>query len=203
MPTIRLKDGDFGADTDVTVGLGGIYLPDPVRPGVLCTVAFEDIVSVESIANDRSGQISAAADLAVGGLLRAGPLGLLNGARAIGKVKDVVFRVRLKDGRSFDAVANAKIYAEVRSDWVSARGALQLDGDDAPASGADAIISRYLRAAARPAPPQVLKSPASADAGPDTAAAADASPATPEAERRVMPDRRAQPSFGRRRPQDA
>ena len=207
MPTIRLQDGDFGADTDVTVGLSSIYLPDPARPGVMFTLSFDEITAIDSVTGDRADELEADRDVSVGGLMRAGPLGLLNGVRSVGRGKDVVFKVRLRDGRAFVAVAGARIYADLRSEWVSARGVLQMEDDAGKMSGADAIIAKYLRARASSTAPAddapELPLQSSRQSGPDTVdAAPEPQPAESFAERRVIRDRRAQPEFGRRRPQD-
>ncbi len=209
MPTIRLKAGDFGSETDVTVGLGGIYLPDPARPGLRLSVDFEAIASIDSIADDRSEQVAAARDLAVSGFLKVGPLGLLNSVRAVGKVKQVIFEVRLKDGRSFRASADARVYVDLRSDWVTARGVLDVDPVDDASPGADAIIARYLRAGAVPSAPDAAPAmPSRANMAKALSPASETAtplpvPGSPTGvERRVLADRRAQPTFGRRRPTD-
>jgi len=106
VPTITLKDGDFGAGVEVTVGSDDIYLPDPDRPGLNVMIPLGEVVEIDSIEDDRSGQINEALSLAADGFRQNGPAGLIMGMYAAAKVKDVVFSARLQDGRHFVAMTD-------------------------------------------------------------------------------------------------
>ena len=56
MPSIMLKDGDFGAGAEVTVNETEFFLPDPARPGLREVVLFTAVEDIESIEDDRSAQ---------------------------------------------------------------------------------------------------------------------------------------------------
>jgi hypothetical protein len=182
LPTITLRDGDFGTSGDVRVGLSTLYLPDLARPGLTVPVAFTDIVDIESLADDRSGQVAEAVKLGLKGMAVAGPAGLLNSARALGRGKDVVFRVRLRDGRAFVATASARVLADFRSEVLHA----QVPEDT---GAADAIIARYMRGEATLDPPAAVspEAPAAPDAAPSAGPSGVLSAA-------------ARPVFGRRQP---
>lgn len=145
MPTITLKDGDFGASGEVRIGLSTVYLPDLAHPGLTIPFAFTDVVDIESMGDDRSGQVAEAVKLGIKGVALAGPVGLLNSARALTKGKEVVIRVRLRDGRAFVASASARVLADFRSEVLHAQTPQE-------SSAADAIISKYLDGDVRPEP---------------------------------------------------
>ena len=185
MPTITLKDGDFGAGIEVTVGSDDLYLPDPDRPGLNMLVPLGEVVEIDALENDRSGQFSEAMSLAADGFRQNGPAGLIMGMYAASKVKDVVFSARLQDGRHFVAVTDAKTYAELHSAQVSARAAALIGGTPSPA---DDIIAAYLQ----PLEPQPARA----------AERTEVQPLPPPATRPPEPDSvpaEPPPTFGRRR----
>lgn len=137
MPAIRLKEGDFGSDVDVMVGMSNLYLPDRAREGLTIAIPFTEIAAVESLADDRSEQVKQAVTLSLKGLAAAGPAGLLNGMRAVGIGKEVIFRVRLRDGRTFVASADARTVANFRGEVMSARTMPDTNA-------ADAVIAKYV-----------------------------------------------------------
>ena len=143
MATIALKEGDFGSAEAVTVGETALYLPDRARPGLNEMVPLAAIAEIEDRGDDRSGQVKEAARLGMRGLLAtANPLGLVAGVLAVGKVKDVAFSVRLKDGRGFTALADAVTLANLRA---ACRKALANGGEDAEAEArAEAVIAKYV-----------------------------------------------------------
>jgi hypothetical protein len=143
MATITLKGGDFGSEVSVTVGETALYLPDLARPGLNEAIGLSDVIEIDSHADDRSSQLKEAARLGVRGLLASGnPLGLAAGVFALTKVKDVEFSVRLRDGRSFVAIADAATLANLRGACHSARTAAALE--DEAAARADAVIAKYV-----------------------------------------------------------
>lgn len=139
MPSFTLKEGEFGSEGTCTFDSSELYLPDPAQPGALVSVALTDIVEVESLRQDNTQRLQAAAKLSAKGFLTAGPVGLAAGMLAARHVPDTEFRVRLSDGRSFVATANAAIYAEFHA----AQLAVATDGSH---TAADAIIEKYLQA---------------------------------------------------------
>ncbi len=209
MATITLKDGDFGKGATVLVGSESLYLPDPAHPGLTEAVALTDIAGIEAVDSDRSSQVKEAVRLSAKGFLSAGPAGLAMGVLAATKVKNVVFSVRLNDGRHFTATADAKTYAELRGAQVAARSSGLTD--DTVSHAADEIIAKYVGqakpvpadnapapvnepsppAGETPPPPAQQATPIAAAPSPDERA----SRATPS---RVRPERPQRPVFGRR-----
>ena len=152
MATIALKDGDFGGDATVIVGDEALYLPDPWRQGLNEMVPLTAVAEVESVSDDRSGQLKEAVRLGARGFASLGPLGLAASLLAVRKVKDVNFSVRLKDGRSFVATADAVTYANLRA---ACRAPLASGDEDAEAAArADAVIAKYIGPEALPLEPQ-------------------------------------------------
>lgn len=184
MATITLKDGDFGGGATVVVGETTLYLPDRSRPGLNEPVPLSEIAEIESVADDRSGQLKQAARLGARGLLATGnPLGLAASVFAVTRPKDVDFAVRLKDGRRFVATASAATYAALRA---ASRPGLAPSGEDAEAAArADAVIAKYLGSEALPLEPR----PA------DPVSAGEATPAAEKPASGPPPGR---PVFGRR-----
>ena len=82
------------------------------------------------------------------GLSTFGPFGLVAGALAVRKVKDVVFEARLSDGRRFAAKADAVTYANIRAACTS-RSMIAPDADES-ASRADEVIAKYLKESGKP-----------------------------------------------------
>ncbi|MEX0852175.1 MAG: hypothetical protein WD036_02675 [Bauldia sp.] len=183
MPTITLKEGDFGAGVPVSFGVDDLYLPDRERPGLSVPVPLTEVAEIESIEDDRSGQFQAALKLGAAGLVTAGPAGLVMGAYAATKVKDIVFGVRLQDGRQFVAVSDAKTFAELRSAQIAARASLFIGNIGGPA---DEVIAKYIDA----------EEWAPAEFEPTRMAPA---PAAAIERRGIASTRRERPSFGRRR----
>lgn len=149
MSTITLTGGDFGSDSVVTVGPETLYLPDRAHPGLTEAVPLAEITEVETIGEDRSGQVKRALKLGASGLLTAGPVGIAAGLLAVRQPKDVVFTAVLKDGRTLTATTDARTYADFHAAQVAARAAAMREEGPHPA---DEIIARYL--AARSADPQ-------------------------------------------------
>lgn len=177
MATITLKEGDFGGEAAVTVGEAALYLPDRARPGLNELVPLTAVAEIESIADDRSGQLKEAARLGVRGLLATGnPLGFAAGMMAVRKVKDVEFSVSLKDGRRFVAIADVITFANLRA---ACRTAHVVASEDAEAAArADAVIAKYVGPdavpLARQAPAIAVDQAADADADADAPDAASA-----------------------------
>src|SRR5579871_4719952 len=96
MASITLKDGDFGAGIEIVVNEAELILPDPARGGLRMAVPYADIVEMEAIADDRSGQAREAARLGLRGFRAAGPIGLAASLLAVSKPKSIVFKVRIK-----------------------------------------------------------------------------------------------------------
>lgn len=146
MPEITLQDGDFGADAKVTVGSNDLYLPDPERPGTKTLVPLAEVEEIESGEIDGLRPVKDALAAGAMGIL-GGPRALADGLAAATRVKDVIFNVRLRDGRGFVAIADAKTYADLRSAHLEARREARAAafGSDAP-SPADDIIAKYLNA---------------------------------------------------------
>ena len=197
MAEITLKDGDFGGGVTVTVGETALYLPDRVRPGLNEAVPVTAIAEIESLSNDHSGQLKEAARLSIKGFMSTGnPLGLAAGVLAVRKVKDVEFSVKLNDGRSFVAVADAATLANLKA---AARPAVIRDDEEAEAAArADAVIAKYLGADGPPLEPDMPTD--AGDAIPlepeEPEFPAEARPAEPARPRAAAP---ARPVFGRRR----
>jgi len=82
---------------------------------------------------------------------------------AVRKPKTVVFSVRLKDGRSFVATADAGTFATVRGFHLAARRQPDNEADSAEQRAADAIVARYMTksadAASHPAPTPSAEAP--------------------------------------------
>ncbi len=195
MPEFRLQDGDFGADMTITFGAGGLYLPDPERPGLKAPVPLAEVAEIDSEQADGLRPVKDALSLGAMALLGGGSGALAAGFSSATKAKDVVFNVLLRDGRKFVAVANAKAYAELRSAHLEARREARIEqfADDMP-HPADDIIAKYLNAA----------DPSSVDTEPDEVApppVARARPPVPEpsSAAAALPER---PEFGRRRRDD-
>lgn len=144
MPSIVLKEGDFGAGAEVSVNEAEFFLPDPAHPGLREVVPFTAVEDIDSIGDDRSGQYQEAVRLGLKGWSAAGPIGLAASLLAVRKTKTVVFSVRLKDGRSFVATADAASYARVHGAYLSARRQPADDGETPEERAADAIVARYL-----------------------------------------------------------
>jgi len=143
VPTITLKDGDFGANVPATVGSADLYLPDRARPGAVTIVPLTAVAEIESLKGDNTARFKSAAKLSVRGFMTVGPVGLAAGLLAASHVKEVVFRVRLKDGRAFTAVADARTYADLHAAQIAARA------ESPYGSGqADDMIAKYLLAQA-------------------------------------------------------
>ena len=197
MSTITLTDGDFGSDASVVVGDEALYLPDPTRPGLKELVPFTAIDSVELVSSDRSGQVKHAFKLGFRGLTTFGPFGIVAGALAVRKVKEVVFEARLSDGRRFAAKADAVTYANIRA-ACTGRGTRAPDSDES-ASRADEMIAKYLKESGKPTPAVPADEPASvASAVPTRAARPAAAPvAFPDDGSEPMA-RRERRTFGRR-----
>jgi hypothetical protein len=191
MATIALKDGDFGSGVSITVGDEALYLPDPSRPGLNEMVPLTAVAEVESVSDDRSGQSKEAVRLGARGFASLGPLGLAASLLAVRKVKDVNFSVRLKDGRSFVATADAVTYANLRA---ACRAPLVSGDEDAEAAArADAVIAKYIGPEALPLEPTAQpEAPATtAESGP--AQVTEAPPREPAPDKAL-----ARPVFGRR-----
>jgi hypothetical protein len=105
------------------------------------------------------------------------------------KAKDVVFKVSLKDGKHFVAVADAKTFADLHSAQITARSAALMG--DAP-SPADDIIAKYLKAQ-QPPPAEAAPVPSR----PPMAAMPSPAPAADSGEE-IDPSA-PRPAFGRRR----
>ena len=178
MATITLLDGDFGAAASVSVGEIEIFLPDAARPGMSQPIPLSEIAEVEAIA-DESGQVNEAAPSVTRGFL---PFGTR-------KVKEVKFRVRLRDGRGFTASADAVVFAALRTARVS--GTLSAGEALEAEARADQLIAKYLREKQAVAPtPATGTAQAEAPAVMPAQMADDPSLAPPPGERAV---------FGRRR----
>ena len=197
MATIALKDGDFGSGVSITVGDEAFYLPDPQRPGLNEMIPLTAVAEIESVSDDRSGQLKEAARLGAKGFATLGPLGLAASVLAVRKVKDVNFSVRLSDGRSFTATADAVTYANLRA---ACRAPLVSGDEDAEADAcADAVIAKYIGPEALPLEPTPSpEAPAStAEPGAAESGPAQATDAPPPPE--PAPDKApARPVFGRR-----
>jgi hypothetical protein len=87
--------------------------------------------------SDNTNRIKLAVRTSFKGLLSAGPAGLSAGLLAAGKASQTVFTVRLRDGRSFTALAAAADFADIHAAQVDA-------GRAERAHPADAVIQRYL-----------------------------------------------------------
>jgi hypothetical protein len=186
MPTISLQEGAFGSDATATFTDDHLLLPDPERPGLKMELPLANVVEIDAIGGDRSAQFKEALTLSAKGFAGAGPAGLAMGFYAATKVKDVIFSVRLEDGREFVAKADAGTFADLHSKQVSARVATLLGG---PYDPADDVIEKYL-------PPK----PEAATAPPEPPAYVEPDPG-PVVERRVASAGRPErPVFGRRRP---
>ncbi len=144
MPSVMLRDGDFGAGIEIVVNETEFILPDPARPGLREAIPFSAIADMEAIADDRSGQYREALRLGLKGFRAAGPVGLAAGLLAVSKPKSTVFRVRTGDGRGFVAVADAATYAQVHGYFYAARNQPARAADTAEERAADAIVSRYM-----------------------------------------------------------
>ena len=190
MATITITDGDFGSDISARVGEDDLFLPDRARPGLTELVPLNAVAEIESIADDHSERFKAAGMLALRGASLLGPVGLAAGVLAVGKVKDVKFGVRLADGRSFRATADATTYASLRANFVRARGSFLVND-----ARADEVIEKYLKerkAAARAALADEAKpEPAPAPVAPVARVASTAESS------RIGPPRE-RPAFGRR-----
>ena len=186
MATITLTDGDFGAEGDVTVGTEHLYLPDRAHPGLTEAVRLADVVEMEVIETDRSGQVQDALKLSARGLMTAGPVGLAAGLLAARKPRDVIFTLTFEDGRKLTAMADAATYANLHAAQVEARAeALR---EDAPGP-ADDIIAKYVEAlrSDEPVAPNAIDEPRAPQFDP---AAAEVPPPV---------DTGARPVFGKRR----
>ena len=190
MAEITLKSGDFGSETTVTVGEAALYLPDRSRPGLNELVPLTAVAEMESVGDDRTGQLKQAAKLGARGFLTTGnPLGLAASVFAVTKVKDVDFAVRLKDGRSFVATADAGTYANLRA---ACRLAMTSVEEEAKAAArADAVLAKYLGADALPLDPEP-QAPAVGEALPEPGETAEA------VDRPAADPAPARPVFGRR-----
>ena len=182
MPTIILRDGDFGTGVTVSVDDRELFLPSRERPGTSEPLPLTAVVEMEAVSDDHSGQLKQAAKLALSGVSTLGPVGLVAGLLAVRKVKDVNFTVRLADGGHFLATTDAVTYAELHAAWQSGRN---------PAGGAnhaddrvDELIAKYVQAR-EPSPTAPAAPPAAAPATPEGSAAQPAAPS--------------RPTFGRRR----
>ena len=140
MPTITLKEGDFGAEVPATVDLTALYLPDPVRPGAVVIVPLAEVAEIEALRDDHSGRLKAAAKLSARGFMAAGPVGLAAGLLGAGRTKNVIFSVSLKDGRQFVAAATAEIYADLHAAQIGAAAEASRAGEP------DDLIAKYLAA---------------------------------------------------------
>jgi hypothetical protein len=142
MATITLKDGDFGSNVTVIVGDAALYLPDKARPGLNELVPPSAIAEIEALSDDRTGQLRQAARLGARGFASFGPFGLAASVFAVGKVKDVEFAVRLKDGRRFTATTDAATYANL---CAASRTVPPPAVEDAEAAArADAVLAKYI-----------------------------------------------------------
>jgi hypothetical protein len=144
MASITLKDGDFGAGIEIVVNEAEFILPDPARGGLRMAVPHADIVEMEAIADDRSGQAREAVRLGLQGLRAAGPVGLAASLLAVSKPKAIVFKVRIKDGRGFTATAEGATYATLRGYYAAARNPAADKSPTAEDQAADAIVKRYM-----------------------------------------------------------
>ncbi len=188
---ITLKEGDFGSDLAISYGADDLLLPDPDRPGLKVVVPLAEVAEMDAVRDDRSKVLKQALKLSANGLLGAGPAGLAAGIYAVTKVKDVVFSVRLKDGRSFVAITDAKTYADLHAAQIAARGAAAVEEGPSPA---DDIIARYLEEARANGTLPPADAPVPEPAGEPSQSA----PAQPGDERQGG-EQRPQRSFGRRR----
>jgi hypothetical protein len=191
VPTITVKEGDFGTDVEAMVGAGDIYLPDPRRPGLTTPVPLTEVEEIESDEIDGLRPVKDALSLGAMAIFGGGPGALADGFSSVTKVKDVVFNVALRDGRRFVAVANAKVYADLRSAHLEARRETRAgaSGGDTPDS-ADDIIARYVNAAN---PPSTVAAPEAIE--PPPAAPDPEPPPKPSRPAAAAPER---PAFGRR-----
>ena len=202
MATITITDGDFGSGITVLVGENEMFLPDRARPGLTEMVALASVAEIESVADDYSGRLKEAGKLALRGASVLGPIGLAASVLAVRKVKDVKFSVRLADGRSFLATADAATYATIRASFVRSKATSSVED-----ARADAVIAKYLKerqeaaaatATAAPAPtakdaePAAVAAPPEPDPAPAIVAAKVAMPAG------ELPRTAERPVFGRR-----
>ena len=144
MASITLKDGDFGAGIEIVVNEAEFILPDPARGGLRMAVPFADIVEMQTIADDRSGQVDEAVRPGLRGFRAAGPIGLAASLLAGSKPKSIVFKVRIKDGRGFTATAEEATYGTLRGYYVAARNPAADKVPTAEDRAADAIVKRYM-----------------------------------------------------------
>ncbi len=173
MAEITLKSGDFGSGASVIVGETALYLPDMARPGLNEMVPLTAIAEIETLSDDRTGQLKQAAKLGAHGFLATGnPLGLAASVFAVTKVKDVEIAVRLTDGRSFVATADAATLANLRGFRSTALTTAEQDAE--AAARADAVVAKYLGPDAPPLdrePPAPAAAETQPQAGPSSAAA--------------------------------
>ena len=144
MASITLKDGDFGAGIEIVVNEAEFILPDPARGGLRMAVPYTDIVEMDVIADDPSGQVSEAVAPGLRGLRAAGPVSLAASLFAGSKPKSIAFKVRIKDGRGFTATAEGPTYSTLRGYYTAARNPAADKGPTAEDRAADAIVKRYM-----------------------------------------------------------
>lgn len=188
VPKLTLTAGDFG-EGPAAADLAALHLPDPLRPGSVLVVPLTEVAEMAMVRSDNTNRIKSAVRTSLRGLLSAGPAGLSAGLLAAGRAPQTVFTVRLRDGRTFTALANAGDFADIHAAQVEAAATER-------AHPADSLIHRYLAeryGPSRPAEPVVDSVPLAALPSASPMPAAKTVPASPETGA----------SFGRRRTRPA
>jgi hypothetical protein len=175
MASITLKDGDFGAGVEIVVNEAEFILPDPARGGLRMSVPFTDVVGMDAINDDRSGQVREAVQSGLKGFSAAGPVGLAASLFAGHKPKSVVFEVRLKDERGFVATAEAATYTTLQGYFRAAARPHTEKGDTPEDRAAEAIVARYM--AGKPQGGTVQPPSAETPTGPGSSQPSEAAPA--------------------------
>jgi hypothetical protein len=130
-----LTGGDFG-EGPAAADLSAFHLPDPMRPGTFLVVPLAEVAEMVMERSDNTSRIKSAIRTGISGLLSAGPAGVSAALLAAGKAPQTVFTVRLRDGHSFAALADAGVFADLHAAQIEAQGS----GRPHPA---DATIAKY------------------------------------------------------------
>mgnify|MGYP001608718031 CR=1 FL=1 len=119
MATIKVHGGDF-LKSDGNYFFGQLVLKTPAHPFAGESISKKELEVVEVASEESVKKIAGTVGWGIAGALLLGPVGLLAGALAGGRKKEVTFVAKFRDGRRLLATTDSKTYTELLAEVFSA-----------------------------------------------------------------------------------